>query len=36
MIQIEDMLDYEGKLEFASEDQLYQVLGLKGEDKCEK
>jgi hypothetical protein len=36
MIQIEDKLDDEGKLEFASEEQLYHVLGLKGEDYCEK
>jgi hypothetical protein len=36
MIQIEDKLDDEGKLEFASEEHLYQVFGLKGEDKCEK
>jgi hypothetical protein len=36
MIQIEDKLDDEGKLEFASEEQLYQVLGWKGEDECEK
>jgi hypothetical protein len=35
MIQIKDKLDDEGKLEFASEEQLYQILGLKGEDKCE-
>jgi hypothetical protein len=36
MIQIEDKLDDEGKLEFASEEQLYLVLGLKGEDGHEK
>jgi hypothetical protein len=36
MIQIKDKLDDEGKLEFASEEQLYQILGLKGEDECEK
>jgi hypothetical protein len=36
MIQIEDKLDDEGKLEFASEEQIYQVLGWKGEDECEK
>jgi hypothetical protein len=36
MIQIEDKLDDEGKLEFASEKRLYQVLGLKGQDECEK
>jgi hypothetical protein len=36
MIQIEDKLDDEGKLEFASEEQLYEVLGLKGEDDYEK
>jgi hypothetical protein len=35
MIQIEDKLDDEDKLEFASEEQLYQVLGFKGEDECE-
>jgi hypothetical protein len=36
MIQIEDKLDDEGKLEFASEEQLYLVLGLKGEEGREK
>jgi hypothetical protein len=36
MIQIKDKLDDEGKLEFASEEQLYLVLGLKGEVECEK
>jgi hypothetical protein len=35
MIQIDDKLDDEGKLKFASEGQVYAVLGLKGED-CEK
>jgi hypothetical protein len=36
MIQIKDKLDDLGKLEFACEEQLYLVLGLKGEDECEK
>jgi hypothetical protein len=36
MIQIKDKLDDKGKLEFASEEQLYLVLGLKGEDDHEK
>jgi hypothetical protein len=36
LIQIEDKLDDEGKLEFPSEEQLYLVLGLKGEDDHEK
>jgi hypothetical protein len=36
MIQIDDKLDDEGRLEFASEEQLYAVLGLKGEDDHEK
>jgi hypothetical protein len=36
MIQIEDMLDDEGKHKFACEEQLYLVLGLKREDECEK
>jgi hypothetical protein len=35
MIQIKDKLDDKGKLEFASEEQLYLVLGLKGEDDHE-
>jgi hypothetical protein len=35
MIQIDVKLDDEGKLEFTSEEQLYVVLGLKGEDDCE-
>jgi hypothetical protein len=36
MIQIEDKLDDEGKLQFACEVRLYQVLGLNGEDDCEQ
>jgi hypothetical protein len=36
MIQIKDTLDDECKLKFASEKHLYQVLGLKGENECEK
>jgi hypothetical protein len=36
MIQIDDNIDDEGRLEFASEEQLYAVLGLKGEDDHEK
>jgi hypothetical protein len=35
-IQIDDKLDDEGILEFASEEQVYAVLGLKGEDDHEK
>jgi hypothetical protein len=35
MIQIDDKLDDEGKLEFTSEEQLYVVLGLKEEDNRE-
>jgi hypothetical protein len=35
-IQIDDKLDDEDRLEFASEEQVYAVLGLKGEDDCEK
>jgi hypothetical protein len=34
MIQVED--HNEGKLEFVSGEQLYHVLGLKGEDDCEE
>jgi hypothetical protein len=36
VIEIEDKLDDEGKLEFTSEKQLYLFVGLKGEDKREK
>jgi hypothetical protein len=36
MIQLEDKLDDEGRLEFGSEEQVYAVLGLKGEDDREK
>jgi hypothetical protein len=36
MIQIEDKLDNENKLKFASEEQLYLVLGFKREDECKK
>jgi hypothetical protein len=36
LIQIEDKLDDEGKLEFPSEEQLYLVLELKEEDDREK
>jgi hypothetical protein len=32
LIQIEDTLDDEGKLKFTSEEPLYLVLRLKGED----
>jgi hypothetical protein len=35
-MQIEEKLDDEGKFEFVSEEQLYLVLGLKGEDDREK
>jgi hypothetical protein len=35
MIQIDDKLDDEGKLEFTCEEQLYVVLGLKEEDNRE-
>jgi hypothetical protein len=35
-IQIDDKLDDEGGLEFASEEQVYTVLGLNGEDDREK
>jgi hypothetical protein len=36
MIQIEDQLDDECKLKFVSNEQLYHVLGLKGEDDYEE
>jgi hypothetical protein len=36
LIQIEDKLDDEEKLEFVSDEQLYLFLGLKGEDDQEK
>jgi hypothetical protein len=36
LIQIKNKLDDEEKIEFASEEQFYLFLGLKGEDNREK
>jgi hypothetical protein len=35
-IQIVDVLDNEGRLEVASEEQIYAILGLQKEDEIEK